>query len=627
MNGFRDSSGRFAFLRRQAELLLQQETDEGRPLSGAESLAGILHEFEVQYIELQLQNEELLRIQHELQKTREDYFELYDQAPVGYLTLNSARIITRANLAAASLLNTERQFIINRGFSPFVGQEDHARFFALFQEGDEAGCARSCEVDLLLPGGAAVHVKLECAALHLEGSSDKEYNLTITDITALRQAYDGLEKKVEESTAELRSAYLQLQISEEKYRTVAGYASDWEYLINEQGKYLYISPSCEKISGYTPQEFEADPNLFLAIVHPDDRGMVAKHLSEEFFDSSLQKFDFRVITRSGEMKWLCHICQPVYNARGEFAGRRASNRNISYLKGMEEQLVRSEERLRLALDASSDGVWERNLATNENFYGANWFRLLGYSDHEVARRSLSWEDFLHPDDRARTLQRIEEHLAGHTGSYEAEFRMRNKGGEWQWILSRGKVVDWDEGGRPLRFVGTHTDITYRKNFELELQKAHDELEKKVKERTKELEETNVALEVLLKKRQDDRIALEQQILGNIATLVEPYLDKLASGPLTKGQGNLISILRTNLHEVISPFAGSVSAKLTSLTPAEIQVANLIVRGKRTKDVAELLNLSPGTISIHRKNIRKKLGLTNQEANLRSVLSASLQLLP
>lgn len=420
---------------------------------------------------------------------------------------------------------------------------------------------------------------------------------------------------------ELERHQQELQAGMEKFRTVADYSCNWEYWLSPQGEYLYISPACEEVSGYGAGEFAADPGLFFSIIHPDDRVKAVRHFAEELFDSPLERFDFRIVTKGGDERWVSHACRFVYNAQGEFVGRRGTIRNISYRKGIEERLLRSEERLLLALDASSDGVWDRNLLTGEVYYGENWHRVLGYSDEEAKRLLLSWESLMHPDDRQKALAKVEEHLKGTTCRYEAEFRMRNKAGEWQWILSRGRVVDWDEGGRPARFVGTHTDITYRKNFEIELRNAHDELGHKVDARTKELEETNIALTVLLKKIREDKRELEHHIAANVRTLVEPYLAKLGTGRLTAEQKVLVDILGANLKEIVSPFTGTLSSKFVKLTPAEIQVANLVKQGKRTKDIAELLTLSPGTINIHRKNIRKKLGLTNQGGNLQSVLSS------
>ncbi|NCC62446.1 MAG: LuxR family transcriptional regulator [Verrucomicrobiae bacterium] len=100
----------------------------------------------------------------------------------------------------------------------------------------------------------------------------------------------------------------------------------------------------------------------------------------------------------------------------------------------------------------------------------------------------------------------------------------------------------------------------------------------------------------------------------------PYLDRLKDSSLNEQQQVLVDILRANIDELTSPFATNFSNKLARLTPAEIQIANLIKLGKRTKEIAAIMHLSPGTIGIHRKNIRKKLELTHQKINLQTTLS-------
>lgn len=171
-----------------------------------------------------------------------------------------------------------------------------------------------------------------------------------------------------------------------------------------------------------------------------------------------------------------------------------------------------------------------------------------------------------------------------------------------------------------RVVCGFRDITELIQAQTELQTINAELEQRVAARTSELHESNVALTVLLKKREEDRKILGEQVLSNTAHLVEPVLDRLRRTGLSDEQRTLVDILAANIDEVTSPFANTLSSKLNRLTPAEIQVANLVKLGKRTKEIAEIMRLSPGTISIHRKNIRRKLELTHQKANLQTMLA-------
>jgi PAS domain S-box-containing protein len=286
----------------------------------------------------------------------------------------------------------------------------------------------------------------------------------------------------------------------------------------------------------------------------------------------------------------------------------------------EEQLLQSDKRFRLALDASSNGVWDRNVQTGETYCGENWYRTLGYEPGMENSEEYSFENLLHPEDRERVLKHLEDHIQGKTAHYEVEYRLRNRNGGWTWILSKGQAVSRDENGKATRIIGAVTDISRLKEVERALLQSQSALEQRVEERTTELSESNIALKVVLKKREEDRMALADQVVSNTSKLVEPYLDRLKEGRLTEQQEQLVDILRANISEVTSPFANNFSAKLCRLTPAEIQVANLIKLGKGTKEIAGIMHLAPGTISIHRKNIRKKLNLTNQKTNLQTILS-------
>lgn len=180
---------------------------------------------------------------------------------------------------------------------------------------------------------------------------------------------------------------------------------------------------------------------------------------------------------------------------------------------------------------------------------------------------------------------------------------------------------------------TQKDLEERIRTEEALQNAHDELEQQVAERTSELakaykqletkavnlEETNIALKVLLQRRDDDKNEVEEKILLNVKELIIPYLHKFKKSSLNDRQNAYADILESGLNNIISPFLHTLSSKYSSLTPKEIQVANLVKEGKTTKDISELLSSSTDTIDFHRKNIRKKLGLQNTKTNLRSYL--------
>ncbi len=151
------------------------------------------------------------------------------------------------------------------------------------------------------------------------------------------------------------------------------------------------------------------------------------------------------------------------------------NTEIFERKCAEDALRASEQRLELALMGADLGLWDWNIQTGAVIYSDRWATMLGYAPHEIAPKVEEWRRLLHPEDMALVQARLEAHFRGDTPFYEAEHRLLTKDGEWLWVLTRGKVFEWDASGRPLRAAGTHMDITPRKRLEVRLQQQQDEL--------------------------------------------------------------------------------------------------------------------------------------------------------
>lgn len=169
---------------------------------------------------------------------------------------------------------------------------------------------------------------------------------------------------------------------------------------------------------------------------------------------------------------------------------------------------------------------------------------------------------------------------------------------------------------------TKSNEKIRREIIKERQQAEKALKKRKKElefKTKNLEDANIALKVLLKRRDEDKAELEDKILLNIKELVTPYIEKLKKAGLDEKQKTYLSILESNLNDIVSPFSRKLSSMFLDFTPTEIQVANLLQQGKTNKEIGELFHCAPRTIAFHRDNIRKKLGLKNKKANLKTYL--------
>ncbi len=144
-----------------------------------------------------------------------------------------------------------------------------------------------------------------------------------------------------------------LRRSEEHLRTIADFTFDWEEWRAPDGSYLYVSPSCERVTGYTREEFLKNSALTLDIIHPDDRYLLAGHL-HNLAERDPCLMDYRIVTRDGKIRWISHSCQPVYGEAGEWLGRRGSNRDITDRKDAEQRLLESRNMLQLVFDGIRD---------------------------------------------------------------------------------------------------------------------------------------------------------------------------------------------------------------------------------------------------------------------------------
>jgi len=133
-------------------------------------------------------------------------------------------------------------------------------------------------------------------------------------------------------------------------------------------------------------------------------------------------------------------------------------------------LQESEEKLSYALQATNDGIWDRNLESDELYLSDNYYKILGYNPGEITINQKVFEEFLHPKDKESVLQKMQECIEGKIKDYNAEFRIKTKSGKWKWILGRGNVVSHDSTGKALRFLGTYVDISQQKEAEEKLEK-------------------------------------------------------------------------------------------------------------------------------------------------------------
>ena len=206
---------------------------------------------------------------------------------------------------------------------------------------------------------------------------------------------------------------------------------------------------------------------------------------------------------------------------------------------------------------------------------------------------------------------IREVIAGNTSEFLYDYPCHSPDGP-HWYYMRAIRMS---GEGPLRVVVSHEDITALKLTEEALRESEAQLtQQKV-----ELEEANIALKVLLKQREGDKDELEQKVITNVKETVMPYVEKLKRAALKPKDKRVVEIIDSHLQEVISPMIQKLANASIILTPQEIQVASLVKDGKASKEIADILNVAETTVHFHRKNLRRKFGLSNSQTNLRSYL--------
>lgn len=339
----------------------------------------------------------------------------------------------------------------------------------------------------------------------------------------LGKAQNDLEMRVLQQTQELRSAnellqieinghkrtFEDLKVSERRYRTAIDFTYTWEYWTDPEGNYIYISPSCRRISGYSSDEFLQDPKIMERIIHPDDRLIFSRHSEKD--DGPVSLFEFRIITRNGTERWLYHMCQPVFSEDGDFIGRRASNRDITEYKMVEEALKASGAYNRSLIETSLDPlvtigpdgkITDVNTAT-ESVTGCKRNELVGtdFADY-----------FTEPAKAYAVYKQVFE--KGLVRNYPLEIRHRN--GTIASVLYNASVYR-DINGNVVGVFAAARDITERKKVEIELDKYRDHLEEKVRERTIELEN-----EIAERKKVEDELLASEENLRMI-TKTTPVL--------------------------------------------------------------------------------------------------------
>jgi PAS domain S-box-containing protein len=292
-----------------------------------------------------------------------------------------------------------------------------------------------------------------------------------------------------------------LRASEERLTLAFAGAQEgvWDWNL-ETGAVVY-SPRWKQMLGYADEEIEPHVRAWQGLLHPDDRAR-ADQLNESVRRGApTYEGEFRLRHKDGHYIHVLSRGLPVRREAGGPVVRIVGTHfDLTERKRAEAALGESEERLTLAFAGAQEGVWDWNLETGAVVYSPRWKQMLGYADEEIEPHVRAWEGLLHPDDRPRAHQLNLSVMRGER-TYEGEFRLRHKHGHYIHVLSRGFPVRREPGGPVVRIVGTHFDLTERKQTEEILRGVYQDLEARVRERTAELARANASLRAEMGERE------------------------------------------------------------------------------------------------------------------------------
>jgi PAS domain S-box-containing protein len=387
-----------------------------------------------------------------------------------------------------------------------------------------------------------------------------------------------------------------LRASEERYRLLAEASHDAAYVIGRDDTVLYVNSVAAGMLRKKPEEIIGRKRADLFPKHINER----QRRSLDTALTSGEPFEIEgPIRRGGEITWQLTRLVPLKSENGDVYAVLGVSRDITDRKRMEDALRESEERYRTLAEASQDFIFVLDRNDTFSYVNSGAEQITGKKPGELIgkpRSSLG----VPPDMLAR--QKEANDIVFATGEPLSV--------EGQYLLGKGRPFAWhsvnlvplkNADGEVRALLGVARDIT------------------ELRERAQRLEEANIALKVLLRHREEDRRDLEKQFLANFRKLILPSLEKLRKTELTPRQSAYVDVVEMNVRKVFSASTAEAGLAHVNFTPIEMRIVEFIKEEKTTKEIAALLNLSPRTVEYYRDRIRKKLGLTSKNVNLRSYL--------
>jgi len=430
-----------------------------------------------------------------------------------------------------------------------------------------------------------------------------------------------------------RRAEEELHKSEEKYRVLLASISDGVYQLDTRGYVSYMNRVSLERTGLTVDNLSSVH--FLDIVSPEEHQRTQENFQRVMRGEEVPPYEISYLDREGRKHHVEIRTRPLFE-NGNVVGLVGISHDITASKQTEELLLNAKNILERMVEKRTRALQEKAAQLKESesryraifentgaatciiekdftvsFVNSEFERITGYSKEEFVGK-LKLNTLIHEED----LPRLKEYhrrrrIDPAAAPRHYDFRMVDREGRARDLFA---TIDLIPG--TVKSVASVLDITDRKKMERSLM----ESEKELQARSRNLEEMNTALNVLLRKLESERQSLEAEILTNAEENIIPYLDEMEKTDLSEAQKHCIDAVRKNLNSIVSPFLKKTKSKYPSLSIKETQVARLIGQGRTTKEIAVLLKITTKAVEFHRFNIRKKLRISGKKVNLQDFLA-------
>ncbi|QHT69844.1 PAS domain S-box protein [Rhodocytophaga rosea] len=459
-----EKNKRLEALRSRAEKRLKLVEGGDTEAAKEKKLNRLVHELQVHQVELEMQNEELQYSRVEIEKSRDQYADLYNFAPIPYLTLDTEGHIIQHNLMAAQLLGYERKHLQHKRLINFVAPEDSHTFYSFFKTIHDASARQIIQVELITKNGERRVVQLQAIpSRHTSAGSgkDSEILLTATDITDLKKA-----------EAEIRNT--------ERFKHI---------IEGIPGMYLFLAPDHivmeasndylqmfhlerERVVGYTILELFTQTASHNGFTTALQQSLLQVTYHQKPHTTPVLRYDITLPDGNLEQRYWRVTHSPVLNKHNQvdYIIQQMMDVTREYLA--QQEIESSRQRFEMLALASNDIVWEWNMITGLWWWNQNLESHFGYNRATLEPGMEAWTNRIHPEDKDRAITQLMDTVINGKTECRQEYRFRRINGTYAYVLDRAYALQ-EGGGKTIRMLGTMVDITEQKEAEFSLRKINE----------------------------------------------------------------------------------------------------------------------------------------------------------